>query len=101
MRDTKYLRQQKKMLCVCTYSQQNLESHHLLRCSSRIGMSGKSSDHHTIPLRSDIHRALHDSGDEVNFLKKYNITNAEKLAEDLYKNKNNLKKCRRIIYGLS
>lgn len=76
---------------------QPIVAHHLLRCSSRLGMSGKAGDQHMIPLSHAIHVALHGNGDETAFLASYGIHNAEALAEALHANTGNHVVCIQLI----
>ena len=93
IRDKKWLKDVHRLPCVCTNQQIGIVAHHLLRCSSRIGLSGKSGDQHILPMTDAKHKELHNMGDEIKFFKKHGIKDPVALAEKLYENRKCLNSC--------
>ena len=70
--DREHLAKVRQCPCAISGSTVGVEAHHLLRTGER-GMSMKSPDKWAIPLKYDLHQALHDRGDEEAFLAEYGI----------------------------
>jgi hypothetical protein len=68
--------------CVCGRSGGTMHPHHLLRTGEH-GMGRKSSDRWCIPLDPVCHRALHDAGNEEDYLMR-NGVDGRALASSLW-----------------
>lgn len=82
MRSKKHLDYIRQLPCACCLrdrSDQHREAHHLLRDSGK-GLGMKAGDEHTIPLCTQHHNDLHQSGDEKVFFAKYHIKRPTVLA---------------------
>ncbi|WP_106598572.1 DUF968 domain-containing protein [Dyadobacter jiangsuensis] len=81
--DEGFLKFLRTLPCLCTGKMGQVQSHHLLDTGLR-GIALKSPDRYSIPLDFQIHRKLHDFGDETIFLAGYGITDAMSIADQFY-----------------
>lgn len=85
IRDLKYLQFVSTLPCIISGTKsEDVIGHHLLRGVER-GTGLKSPDNCVIPMSFRMHNALHANGNETEFLSKHGITDAPKLAKELYK----------------
>tara|TARA_R100001082_G_scaffold76742_1_gene44662 strand:- start:2094 stop:2429 length:336 start_codon:yes stop_codon:yes gene_type:complete len=98
IKDKKWLADIHTLPCLITKKEQDVVAHHLLRSPSRLGMGGKSGDNHIVPLTDEMHKQLHAYGNETEFFELHNIEDVVGIAEELYRNRNNIDVCFAIIY---
>ncbi len=91
VRNPDHLRLVAGLRCLVTGIEGQSHAHHLLRITDHYGRSVgvkatglKNGDNYAVPLHYKIHDALHRDGDEVEFFKRFGITNQSQIAHGLY-----------------
>ena len=104
IRDPQHLRMVRQLPCCVSMHTYGVEAHHLLRTGQH-AMARKSGDNFVLPIRSDLHRLLHDGPvDEMDFLAEHGLVDPLTKAASLWsltleglKNEEWLEEGRRII----
>ena len=95
---TKHERFVAKLPCAITGTPYGVDVHHILR-SGEHGTGKRSSERWAIPLCRNMHRELHDDGNETRFLESYGI-DGPALAKALYEATGDYERACAILRGL-
>lgn len=85
--------------CLVTGKRDGVHVHHLLRSipPSERGIGRKASDRYCLPLHWEVHRAVHDSGDDEAYLTERGF-DGRAVADALWANRSNIEAMERIIW---